>query len=141
MLPAHEGPLPLLPAQPLQAGAQAYERISVPFSFPPQMHRPSAPQQVYAEQHNHYNTLCCRATEWRIGRGADHFEMRRINHDRDHPPNPMRQPTIWICWVPGSVPGNGQGICLGGGQRRGGDHRSDNLSQLPTYPDGNMMEL
>src|SRR3954465_11606655 len=45
MLPAHEGPLPLLPAQPLQAGAQAYERISVPFSFPPQMHRPSAPNR------------------------------------------------------------------------------------------------
>jgi len=43
MLPAHGGPLPLLPAQPLQAGAQAYERISAPISFRPQMHQPVCP--------------------------------------------------------------------------------------------------
>src|SRR4051812_26009049 len=36
--------------------------------------------------------------------------------------------------------GNGQGICLARPTCSGG-RRSDNLPQLPIYPDGNMMEL
>src|SRR5438270_10495719 len=45
---------------PSQIGPPAHQRISVPFSFRPQMHQPVCPQRVYAERHNHYNKVLLR---------------------------------------------------------------------------------
>ncbi|EIG60483.1 hypothetical protein Bra1253DRAFT_05245 [Bradyrhizobium sp. WSM1253] len=126
---------------PSQIGPPAHQRISVPFSFRPQMHQPVCPQRVYAERHNHYNKVLLPHNRM-TNRNMAAITSKRAGSTMTATTLRMDAPVDDLDLL-GSQIGIVEMVRESVLARAtcSGDHRSDNLSQLPIYPDGKMMEL
>ncbi|MET4119598.1 hypothetical protein ABIB85_006091 [Bradyrhizobium sp. JR1.5] len=142
MLPAHEGPLAAFTcATPRRPVRRLISESACRSSFRPQMHQPVCPQRVYAERHNHYNKVLLRHNRM-TNRNMAGITSKRAGSTMTAITLRIDAPVDDLDLL-GSQIGTVEMVRESVLARPtcSGDHRRDNLSQLPIYPDGKMMEL